>query len=138
MHDWPQYVCAILEDAEGRLLLESRPDGARLAAGKLTCFGGLREVDEAPEQCVRRELREELNWEPRNLEKRVELWVAGERVAWFYHAKMDIGIDQFELVPGFEARLVSRNELPSLPVSPWHSAVLRAWLEGKAVVELDT
>jgi len=137
MHNWPQYVCAILEDAEGRLLLESRGDDARLAAGKLTCFGGLRETGEAPEACLRRELREELNWEPRTLGKRVELQVAGARVAWFYHAMLDLDINQLRPAPGHEARLVSREELSSFPVSPWHAAALRAWLEGKSVVELE-
>src|SRR5262249_47954768 len=131
MDNWPQYVCAILEDAEGLLLLESRPDDARLAAGKLTCFGGLRESGEAPEACLRRELREELNWEPHTLEKRVELWVAGDLVAWFYHAVLDVGVNQLRLAPDYEARLVSREELSTLPTSPWHAAVLRAWLEGK-------
>src|SRR5262245_22856741 len=77
MDTWPRYVCAILDDLEGRVLLESRPDDARLAAGKLTCFGGLRESGESPEACLRRELCEELHWEPRTLEKRVELRVAG-------------------------------------------------------------
>jgi 8-oxo-dGTP pyrophosphatase MutT (NUDIX family) len=137
MHNWPQYVCAILEDATGRLLLESRPDDARLAAGKLTCFGGLREALESPEDCLRRELREELNWEPRTVAKRVELRVAGALVAWFYHAVLNVGIDQLRPASGFEARLVSREELSTLPVSPWHAAVLRAWLEGKSVVELE-
>ncbi|MBI3866338.1 MAG: NUDIX domain-containing protein, partial [Planctomycetia bacterium] len=87
--DWPKYVCAILEDAEGRLLLESRPDDARLAAGRLTCFGGLREAGESPEECLRRELREELAWEPATIEMRVALRVAGELTAWFYLAALD-------------------------------------------------
>ncbi len=137
MEKWPKYVCAILEDAEGRLLLESRPDDARLAAGRLTCFGGRREAGETPEECLRRELREELNWVPQTFDKRVELWVAGDLVAWFYHAVLDIGIDQLLVAPGHKALLVSRPELSSLPVSPWHAAVLGAWLEGRAVVELD-
>jgi 8-oxo-dGTP pyrophosphatase MutT (NUDIX family) len=137
MDNWPQYVCAILEDAEGRLLLESRPDDAHLAAGKLTCFGGLREAGESPEACLRRELREELNWEPRTLDQRVELRVAGDLVAWFYHAALDVGIDQLRPAPGHEARFVSRCELATQPVSPWHAAVLRAWLEGKPLVEFD-
>ncbi|MGE5194878.1 MAG: NUDIX domain-containing protein [Deltaproteobacteria bacterium] len=137
MDKWPNYVCAILEDAEGRLLLESRPDDARLAAGRLTCFGGRRESGETPEVCLRRELREELNWEPRTFEKRVELWVAGNLVAWFYHALLDVGIGQLRFAPGYQALLVSRQELCALPVSPWHAAVLRAWLDGRTIVELD-
>lgn len=137
MIEWPQYACAVLEDPEGRLLLESRPNDARLAAGRLTCFGGRREAAESPEECLRRELREELSWEPRTLEKRVALWVAGDLVAWFYHATLNVGIDQLPIAPGFKALLVSRLALPELPVSPWHAAALSAWLAGKSVVELD-
>lgn len=137
MTKWPEYVCAILEDPDGRLLLESRPDDARLAAGKLTCFGGRREAGESPEQCLRRELREELNWEPQTIEKRVALWVAGELVAWFYHAPLDVGIDQLSVPPGYKALLVSRLELCDVPLSPWHTAALDAWLEGRASVHVE-
>jgi 8-oxo-dGTP pyrophosphatase MutT (NUDIX family) len=133
----PQYVCAILEDPEGRLLLESRPDGALLAAGRLTCFGGRREAYETPEECLRRELREELNWEPRTIEKRVELWIAGDLVAWFYHAVLDVEPEQLDIAPGYQALLVPRQELSSHPVSPWHAAVLGAWLAGESAVHLD-
>jgi len=137
MTNLPQYACAILEDAEGRLLMESRPEDARLAAGRLTCFGGRREAGETPEECLRRELREELSWEPGTLEKRVELWVAGELVAWFYHAELDVAVDQLRVATGHEAVLVSRRERPDLPVSPWHAAVIGAWLAGRPVVELE-
>src|SRR5262249_21237674 len=103
MVNWPKYVCAILEDAEGRLLLERRPDNAQLAAGRLTCFGGRREAAETPEECLRRELREELSWEPQALEKRVELWVADDLVAWFYEAVFDVSVEQLRLAAGYEA-----------------------------------
>jgi 8-oxo-dGTP pyrophosphatase MutT (NUDIX family) len=137
MHDWPQYVCAILEDVHGRLLVESRPDDARLAAGRLTCFGGRREAAESPEDCLRRELREELGWVPKLFEKQVELRVAGELVAWFYHAVLDVGVDQLRVAPGFQALLVAPEALTERPVSPWHAAVLSAWREGRTVVELE-
>jgi len=117
--------------------LESRPGDAKLAAGRLTCFGGRREGEETPEECLRRELREELNWVPRTFEKCVELWVAGELVAWFYHALVDIGIDQLRVARNHQALLVSRQSLSVLPVSPWHAAVLNAWFEGRPLVELD-
>lgn len=134
---WPQYVCAILEDSEGRLLLESRPADARLAAGKLTCFGGRREADESPEECLRRELREELGWEPPSLVKQVELWVGGAPVAWFYHAALDVVIDRLQVLAGTRAELLSRRQLSVVPLSPWHEAVLVAWQEGRAVAELE-
>lgn len=135
--NWPHYACAILEDAEGRLLLESRPPDAHLAAGRLTCFGGRREPSEMPEECLRRELHEELGWKPRTLERRVALWVAGELIAWFYHGELDVGIEQLRVAPGHKAVFVSRRELGDVPLSPWHAAVLGAWLEGETVVELE-
>lgn len=137
MDRWPKYVCAILEDAKGRLLLESRPNDARLAAGKLTCFGGRREADESPEECLRRELREELNWEPQSIDKRVELLVGGDLIAWFYHAMLDLPIDQLRAQPGCAAVLVSRSRLSDVPLSPWHASVLAAWIDGRTLVELD-
>ena len=134
---WPEYVCAILEDADGRLLLESRPETAALAPGRLTCFGGRREAGETPEAYLRRELREELTWEPKAPEKKVELWVADRLVAWFYHAACDVGIEDLRVAPDRKALLVSPAELKDVPLSPWHAAVLRAWLEGKQTVRLD-
>jgi 8-oxo-dGTP pyrophosphatase MutT (NUDIX family) len=137
MTAWPRYACAILEDPQGRLLLEKRPDDARLAAGKLTCFGGRREAGESPEECLRRELREELGWEPRSPKRQVELRVRNELVAWFYHASLDVGPDQLRVAPGFEAILVPPQSLANYPLRPWHAAVLRAWLAGQTNVELD-
>jgi 8-oxo-dGTP diphosphatase len=137
MKDWPEYACAILEDGKGRLLLESRPGHARFAAGKLTCFGGRREDGESPEQCLRRELREELNWEPAEVEKRIELWIAGAPKAWFFHASLDTGFDLSGIAPGHRGVFVSKSDLLQLPVSPWHAAVLATWLSRGARVELD-
>ena len=137
MDHWPEYVCAILEDADGRLLLESRPESARLAAGQLTCFGGRRESGETPEQCLLRELLEELNWQPQTFHKQVELRVGGKLIAWFYHAVLDVPLDELHVLPNYQARLVAPGALSELPVSPWHAATLRTWLEGGTVVELD-
>lgn len=137
MEHWPQYVCAILEDSAGRLLLESRPLCARLAPGRLTCFGGRRNAGEAPEECLRRELREELNWEPQTLDKRVELWVAGELIAWFYHGAFDVTVGDLHVAPGYQALLVPQRELSDAPLSPWHAAALGAWLQGNAAIELE-
>jgi len=137
MNDWPEYCCAILEDPEGRLLLEARPESARFAAGKLTCFGGRLEAGESPEQCLRRELREELNWEPARIEKQVELWIAGAPKAWFFHAIVDTRFDLSRIAAGHRGVFVSRSELPQLPVSLWHAAVLAAWLAGETRVERD-
>jgi 8-oxo-dGTP pyrophosphatase MutT (NUDIX family) len=138
IEDWPQYACAILEDGSGRLLLESRPHDARLAAGKLTCFGGRRHDGEAPEECLLRELREELNWEPRTLEKCVELRVGGELIAWFYRGTLDVEVERLVVAPGHRALLVPREQLTGVPLSLWHAAVLEAWIAGRTGVQLNS
>ena len=83
---FPAYVCAIIT-RHPFILLESRPASAAKAANKLTCFGGkLEELDETPEDGLKRELVEELGWDVGGaaMEKKVDLYVGGELTAYFY------------------------------------------------------
>jgi 8-oxo-dGTP pyrophosphatase MutT (NUDIX family) len=133
--DWPDYVCAILSLPDGRLLLERRPDGIRNAPGQLTCFGGRREAGETPEAALRRELDEELGWQPEAIEAQVELFVGTRRVAWFYAARVDVALDRLRTEPDREAVPVDAGTLdPAL--SSWHRHVLRAWQRGERRVDL--
>ena len=56
----PHYVCCLLWDGADGYWFEQRPQSARLAAGKITCFGGAVEVAETPLQAIHREIDEEL------------------------------------------------------------------------------
>lgn len=48
---------------------------------------GKREQGEAPLDACRRELREEMQWEPDHMERACDLFVDGELIAWFFEAK---------------------------------------------------
>ena len=131
---WPDYACAILPARPGCLWMEERPLSARFAPGLWTCFGGQREAGETPEECLRRELHEELHWTPGELNKQVELWVEGHPIAWFFLVGPTPTAADLE-PRGYPAREVALRDLPQLPISPWHRAVLLAWQEGQSRVD---
>lgn len=137
-HDWPAYCCAILRDAAGRLLLELRPGTARHAPNQFTCFGGLRETGESPEDCIARELREELGIIAGNLRHRLTLLGDGP-VAWFFTPDEPLPSGQQAprcRVRGHQAVWVEPERLATLTLSPWHRAAIDAYLDGKTVAML--
>ena len=130
----PEYACAIISDAGGRLLLQLRPPTARHAPGQLTCFGGRREANEDDLQCLRRELGEELAWTPPALTPVCELWQGRRFIARFFRAPWDGG--PLTLEADHAAVWAPPSALPGLPVSPWHAAVLAAVADGQQQVRL--
>jgi len=133
---FPEHCCAIITCPDGRLLLELRPVTAKYAPDRLACFGGKRE-DEDAEQCLRRELREELAWEPAVLGEHVDLWKADRYIARFFACVLP---DEIIVRPyaGACAVRVPRACLGALPLTPWHAAVLTAWTAGNTLVDLAT
>ena len=128
------YACAIIFDPLRGLLLEARGATARHAAGHLTCFGGRQEEGESIEDCLRRELREEIGYTPE--------WI---RFALTFHRYKD-GIlthsaDFFEvaapigtpvcLVPDHQALWVA--DWKNANLSPWHACALQDWKLGNTV-----
>ena len=143
----PEYCCVILRDAAGDYCFETRPATARLAAGRATCFGGARQDQETPEECLRRELREELGIELEALRYCLRL-VSGPRlIAWFYTATCPAKSTLSHREPGHGVVTVTKQQLTetlqnSIPlageaqISHWHVAALRAWLTGQPVAEV--
>jgi 8-oxo-dGTP pyrophosphatase MutT (NUDIX family) len=130
----PEYACAIIADARGRLLLQLRPTTARHAADQLTCFGGRREDGEDDRQCLRRELAEELGWVPGAIAPACELWQGTRFIARFFRTRWDGSLLRAE--PGHVAVWAPPSALPGLPLSPWHGAVIAATAAGRPRVEV--
>mmetsp|Transcript_8952 Transcript_8952/g.18063 ORF Transcript_8952/g.18063 Transcript_8952/m.18063 type:complete len:175 (+) Transcript_8952:120-644(+) len=123
----PPYCCIILAGEGGELLMEERQQ-AKVAAGKLTCFGGKREAAERPLSCVLRECLEELGWTPATVPHRVvDLYVDGELIAWFYEAAAPSRDEPLTFEPGRRGVWLSADEVLEHPqLSDWHASVLRA------------
>lgn len=131
----PEHACAILVDHRGRLALQLRPPGVRHAPEQLTCFGGKREPGENAEECLVRELAEELAWRPESFVPAVDL-VKGDRwIARFFQAQLPESV-HLRVEPGFALIRVPLPALPGLPVSSWHVRVLAAWQAGHDRVDL--
>lgn len=129
----PDYACAIVRDARDNFLLQLRPGNATHAAGQLTCFGGRREPGETAEECLTRELDEELGWRPTSIPPAaVYLRDAQHLIATFHQLLLPAGIT-VHTEPGFAAVWAPPASLPGLPVSPWHRLVLEALCRGSSL-----
>ncbi len=133
----PEYACAILCAPGKALLLELRDATSRHAPDQLTCFGGHREPGEQAAHCLRRELDEEIGWQPARLHRALDL-VRGQRwIARFYQAAFTATLQDLTILPGRQARLVSLDALATAPVSRWHRAALNGWLKGHTRIDID-
>ncbi len=122
----PDYCCAVLIDG-GRYLLERRPADKADAPGRLTCFGGRREAEEDPGDCIRRELAEEIGFVPR-LDPRPAhaLYVDGRLIAWFWIGRLGPDDPAPTLEDGVECARLLPSELGHPDLSSWHAPILAA------------
>ena len=122
------------ESSSGAIFLEQRPNDAKVAAGKLTCFGGKREGDETPLACIQREVKEELGLALRDeeLSRAVDLFVDDKLIAWFYQHPAPARDEALVFEEGREGIWLSEAEAAADPpsISPWHAEVLRAYRKG--------
>lgn len=122
--------------------MEVRPPHEQRESGWITCFGGGRHEGEHPDECIRRELAEELGWtvERGALEFCVRL--VGTRdgqpreIAWFYRATAPGPCVQLVTEPGVEAMWVEFEQTQETRVSLWHRAVIAAERAGESVARV--
>jgi 8-oxo-dGTP pyrophosphatase MutT (NUDIX family) len=140
---FPDYCCAILRNPSGLYLMEKRPVfEADPQRPRITCFGGTRHDNEHPDDCIRRELLEELGWtiNPSALEFRLRL--TGTRnnqpreIAWFYRTAAPSDESALTLEPGVEALWLTFEQTQELSVSAWHRVALAAERAGERLVRV--
>lgn len=135
----PPYCCIVLAEEEGGALLMEERQQAKVAAGKLTCFGGKREPAEEPLSCALRECREELGWTPPATPRRtVDLYVDGELIAWFYEAVAPSRDEPLTFEAGRRGVWLGADELDHPQLSDWHASVLRARRRGEQRADFTT
>jgi 8-oxo-dGTP pyrophosphatase MutT (NUDIX family) len=104
-------VALAMLEREGRWLMQLRDQTSSIVApGCWGLFGGHLDPGETPEQALRRELLEEISWQPPALEP-VMVHHIHRRTAHVFRAELPIPLTQLQLLEGQDMALVSTEEL---------------------------
>ncbi|MFM7675060.1 MAG: NUDIX hydrolase [Synechococcus sp.] len=103
-------VALALLHRQGQWLMQLRDDIPGIVApGCWGLFGGNLDPGETSEQAVRRELLEEISWQPEH----VQLWLEHHhprRLAYVFRAELSVPLEQLQLREGQDIALVSPEE----------------------------
>ena len=98
---------------DGRWLMQLRDEIPTIVApGCWGLFGGPLDPGETPEQALRRELLEEISWQPPALEL-VMVHHIHRRTAHLFRSELSLPLEQLKLLEGEDLGLVSPEELLS-------------------------
>jgi 8-oxo-dGTP diphosphatase len=104
-------VALAMLQREGRWLMQLRDEIPTIVApGCWGLFGGHLEPGETPEQALRRELMEEISWQPPELEL-VMVHHLHRRTAHVFRGELSVPLEQLQLLEGQDMALVSPDEL---------------------------
>ncbi len=106
-------VALAMLQRDGRWLMQLRDEIPTIVApGCWGLFGGHLDPGETPEQALRRELLEEISWQPLALEL-VMVHHLHRRTAHVYRGELSVPLEQLRLLEGLDLALVSQEELLS-------------------------
>ena len=112
-------VALAMLQRDGRWLIQLRDESPTIVApGCWGLFGGHLEAGETPEQALRRELLEEISWQPPDLEL-VMVHPIHRRTAHVFRGELSVPLEQLQLLEGQDMALVSTEDL--LVGSIWSS-----------------
>ncbi len=98
---------------DGRWLMQLRDEIPDIVApGCWGLFGGHLDPGETPEQALRRELLEEISWQPPAVEL-VMVHHIHRRTAHVFQAELSVPLEQLQLLEGQDLGLISPEELLS-------------------------
>lgn len=104
-------VALAMLQRDGRWLIQLRDENPTIVApGCWGLFGGHLEPGETPEQALRRELLEEISWQPPDLEL-VMVHPIHRRRAHVFRGELSVPLEQLQLLEGQDLDLVSPEDL---------------------------
>jgi 8-oxo-dGTP diphosphatase len=111
MQPMPPEVALAMLRRQGRWLMQLRDDVPGIVApGCWGLFGGHLDPGETPEQALRRELLEEISWQPQELRYAMEHRIP-RRTAHIFMAELTVPLERLVLLEGQDMALVTSEEL---------------------------
>jgi 8-oxo-dGTP diphosphatase len=104
-------VALAMLQRDGRWLIQLRDEIPTIVApGCWGLFGGHLDPGETPEQALRRELLEEISWQPPDLEL-VMVHPIHRRTAHVFRGELSVPLEQLQLLEGQDMALVHADDL---------------------------